>query len=71
VFNFDLIGISRLVTELVEIIRFASFTEKSQRYVAFSDDFVIPEELEKPTLKPLREEYIHIMQALLTNIRKP
>ena len=70
VFNFDLIGISRLVTELVEIIRFASFTEKSQRYVAFSDDFVIPEELEKPTLKPLREEYIHIMQALFNEYKE-
>ena len=70
VFNFDLIGISRLVTELVETIRFASFTEKSQRYVAFSDDFVIPEELEKPTLKPLREEYIHIMQALFNEYKE-
>ena len=70
VFNFDLIGISRLVTELVETIRFASFTEKSQRYVAFSDDFVIPEELEQPALKPLREEYIHIMQALFNEYKE-
>ena len=70
VFNFDLIGISRLVTELVEIIRFASFTEKSQRYVAFSDDFVIPEELEQPALKPLREEYTQIMQALFNEYKE-
>ena len=70
VFNFDLIDISRLVTELVETIRFASFTEKSQRYVAFSDDFVIPEELEQPALKPLREEYIHIMQALFNEYKE-
>lgn len=70
VFNFDLIGISRLVTELVETIRFASFTEKSQRYVAFSDDFVIPEELEQPALKPLREEYIQIMQALFNEYKE-
>lgn len=70
VFNFDLIGISRLVTELVETIRFASFTEKSQRYVAFSDDFVIPEELEQPALKLLREEYIQIMQALFNEYKE-
>ena len=70
VFNFDLIGISRLLTELVETLRFASFTEKSQRYVAFSDDFVIPQELENTFLKPLRDEYIQTMQALFDEYKE-
>ncbi|MDY0151488.1 MAG: FAD-dependent thymidylate synthase [Candidatus Cloacimonas sp.] len=47
VFNLDLIGISRHLTELVQRSRIASFTEKSQRYVTFGKDYIVPEELNK------------------------
>ncbi|HOE90579.1 MAG TPA: FAD-dependent thymidylate synthase [Candidatus Cloacimonadota bacterium] len=44
-FNFDLIGISRLMSELIHRSRLASFTEKSQRYVTLQGDYVVPEEI--------------------------
>ncbi|MCU0612594.1 MAG: FAD-dependent thymidylate synthase, partial [Candidatus Eisenbacteria bacterium] len=44
VFNLDLIGVSRLVTEIVEHSRLASYTERSQRYVRIGGDFLIPRE---------------------------
>lgn len=46
VFNFDIIGISRLAVEEIEKFRLCSFTEKSQRYIALEDDFLIPEEVQ-------------------------
>ena len=45
VFNFDVIGVSRLAVEEIERFRLGSYTEKSQRYISLGDDFVIPEEL--------------------------
>lgn len=45
VFNLDIIGISRLISELIHRSRLASFTEKSQRYVTLKGDYVIPEEI--------------------------
>lgn len=55
-FNFDVIGVSRLAVETIEHFRLASYTEKSQRYVLFKNDFVIPDEirgsaLEKPYIE--------------------
>ncbi len=47
VFNFDIIGISRLAMEEIEKFRLGSFTEKSQRYVKLEDDFVVPEEVKE------------------------
>ncbi|TET22230.1 MAG: FAD-dependent thymidylate synthase [Candidatus Stahlbacteria bacterium] len=44
-FNFDVIGISRLAVEALQGFRLASYTEKSQRYITLSDDFVLPEEI--------------------------
>ncbi len=44
-FNFDIIGLSRLAVEQVQRFRMASFTEKSQRYIALEGDYVIPEEI--------------------------
>ncbi len=49
VFNFDIIGISRYLTEFVQQTRLASFTEKSQRYVTLDGDYVIPEEIRNDT----------------------
>lgn len=62
VFNLDLIGVSRHLTELIQRSRLVSFTEKSQRYVTFGRDYVVPPELKnKPKLKKL---YNAFMQKL-------
>jgi len=45
VFNFDIMGISRLAMEEIEGMRLVSFTEKSQRYVKLSGDTLLPGEL--------------------------
>jgi len=50
VFNIDVLGVSRLLVEDIEKFRLCSYTEKSQRYVLFKDDFVIPEEIKKAGL---------------------
>jgi flavin-dependent thymidylate synthase len=45
VFNFDVIGISRLAIEEIEKFRLCSYTEKSQRYIKLEDDHIIPAEI--------------------------
>lgn len=62
VFNLDLIGISRHLTELVQRSRLASFTEKSQRYVTFEKDYLVPAELAKDA--ELSDSYTKICDAL-------
>jgi flavin-dependent thymidylate synthase len=47
VFNFDIIGVSRLAMEELEKFRLCSYTEKSQRYITLGDGFVIPEEVKQ------------------------
>jgi flavin-dependent thymidylate synthase len=47
VFNFDLIGISRLAVEAIESHRLNSYTEKSQRYIKLNKDYIVPEEIVK------------------------
>jgi flavin-dependent thymidylate synthase len=47
VFNFDVIGVSRLAIEEIERFRLCSFTEKSQRYITLGADFVVPEEVRR------------------------
>jgi flavin-dependent thymidylate synthase len=47
VFNFDIIGVSRLAIEEIERFRLCSFTEKSQRYITLGEDFVVPEEIRR------------------------
>ncbi|MBP8980796.1 MAG: FAD-dependent thymidylate synthase [Syntrophobacterales bacterium] len=61
VFNVDVLGVSRLLVEDIERFRLCSYTEKSQRYVLFQDDFVIPEEirnagLERPFTEAVRDQ---------------
>ncbi|HBB16558.1 MAG TPA: hypothetical protein DCZ97_05955 [Syntrophus sp. (in: bacteria)] len=51
VFNLDVLKVSRLLVEEIEKFRLASYTEKSQRYVLFKDDFVIPAEVRKAGLE--------------------
>lgn len=62
VFNLDLIGISRYLTETVQRSRIASFTEKSQRYVTFAKDYVIPAELNKSP--KYKKTYKQMMDSL-------
>ena len=45
VFNFDIIGVSRLAIEEIEKFRMGSYTEKSQRYIKLEDDFLVPKEI--------------------------
>jgi flavin-dependent thymidylate synthase len=47
VFNFDVIGISRLAIEEIEKFRLCSYTEKSQRYIKLEDDYLLPEEIKQ------------------------
>jgi len=61
VFNIDVLGVSRLLVEEIEKFRLCSYTEKSQRYVLFKDDFHIPEEiraagLEESFVETVREQ---------------
>jgi flavin-dependent thymidylate synthase len=61
VFNFDIIGVSRLALEEIEKFRLCSYTEKSQRYIKLGDDFVVPEEvrgvgLEKAFVRTIRAQ---------------
>ncbi|MGA2363696.1 MAG: FAD-dependent thymidylate synthase [Candidatus Aminicenantales bacterium] len=53
VFNFDIIGVSRLVIEEIERFRLCSFTEKSQRYITLGEDFIVPEEIRRAGLEGL------------------
>jgi len=66
VFNIDVIGVSRLLVEEIEKFRLCAFTEKSQRYVLFNNDFVIPEEIKQAGMTDLyaatvrmQNEYYH------------
>jgi flavin-dependent thymidylate synthase len=46
VFNLDVTGISRVAAEYLQSFRLASYTEKSQRYIRLSEDWIAPDELE-------------------------
>ena len=60
VFNLDILTVSRLVVEEIEKFRLASYTEKSQRYVLMTDDFVIPAEVREAGLE---EAFIAAVRA--------
>lgn len=59
VFNIDVIGVSRLLVEEIEKFRLCSYTEKSQRYVLLSDDFVIPEEIRSTHME---EKFVRLIR---------
>jgi flavin-dependent thymidylate synthase len=72
VFNIDVLGVSRLLVEEIEKFRLCSFTEKSQRYVLFDKDFVIPKEIKEANLTDLftstvstQNEYYHALYEKL------
>ncbi|OGP67973.1 MAG: hypothetical protein A2W27_03630 [Deltaproteobacteria bacterium RBG_16_44_11] len=58
VFNIDVLGVSRLLVEEIEKFRLCSFTEKSQRYVLFDKDFVVPEEIQQAGMVGLFTETV-------------
>ncbi len=60
VFNIDVLGISRLLTEEVQKSRLVSYTEKSQRYILLEDDFVVPGEI---AASGLRDAFVETVQA--------
>lgn len=70
VFNFDIIGMSRLSIEEIEKFRLCSYTEKSQRYITLTDDFVIPEEIKKAGLKDVFTKTIKTQNALYHRLYK-
>ena len=45
VFNFDILGVSRLALEELEKFRLCSYTEKSQRYQKLEGDYLVPDEI--------------------------
>lgn len=60
VFNFDIIGVSRLALEEIEQFRLVSYTEKSQRYVTLKGDFIIPEEIADPADRELFRHMVNV-----------
>ena len=64
VFNFDVIGVSRLAIEEIERFRLLSFTEKSQRYIALGDDFVVPAEVRRAGREDLFVRTVKAQNAL-------
>jgi flavin-dependent thymidylate synthase len=74
VFNLDVFGISRLAAEALERHRLNSYTEKSQRYVASDDSFVVPAEIadsdhadEFQSVVRMQNRYYHELYAKLVN----
>ncbi|MCK4353008.1 FAD-dependent thymidylate synthase [candidate division WOR-3 bacterium] len=59
VFNFDIIEVSRLAIEEIEKFRLSSYTEKSQRYITLSDDFIISDEIKNSKYDKLFINTIH------------
>ncbi len=74
--NFDILDLSRLAAEELQSHRLLSFTEKSQRYITASDDFILPEELKETKwetrlpseIKARFENYREFFKILLEKI---
>jgi len=63
VFNFDIIGISRLAIEEIEHFRLCSYTEKSQRYIMLGNDFIIPEGIKDAELEGVFLETVKLQNG--------
>ncbi|OGD26711.1 MAG: hypothetical protein A2Y56_11945 [Candidatus Aminicenantes bacterium RBG_13_63_10] len=68
VFNFDLLGLSRLAIEEVEHFRLCSFTEKSQRYIKLEDDFVLPQEVRQSGMSDLFARTVRAQNAFYLDL---
>lgn len=64
VFNFDVMGVSRLAIEEIEKFRLCSFTEKSQRYITLGDDYIIPDEIKRAGKQKVFIDTINAQNAL-------
>jgi flavin-dependent thymidylate synthase len=64
VFNFDIIGVSRLAIEEIEKFRLCSYTEKSQRYITLQGDYVLPEEVKQAGMVDLFRKTIKAQNNL-------
>lgn len=63
VFNFDIIGVSRLAIEEIEKFRLCSYTEKSQRYVTLNGDYITPKEIKDKASINLFKDTINFQNA--------
>ena len=70
VFNFDIIGVSRLAIEEIERFRLCSFTEKSQRYITLGEDHVVPEEVRRAGRTALFRKTVKAQNALYHRLYK-
>lgn len=77
VFNFDVVGVSRLAVEALEHHRLNAYTEKSQRYVTLEDDYLIPVEILDTDLREefvstvrMQNRYYHILAEKLRDYLK-
>ncbi len=77
VFNFDIMGISRLAIEALQSHRLASYTEKSQRYITLRGDYLVPyefqgdgRELFEQTVKKQNQLYALALPVLEEHQRK-
>lgn len=70
VFNFDIIGVSRLAIEEIEHFRLNAYTEKSQRYITLGDDFLLPDEIKNTKFKNLFIDTIKAQNDLYHKLYK-
>ncbi len=70
VFNFDVIGVSRLAIEALEHFRLGSYTEKSQRYITLDGDYAVPEEIAEAGLSAALGELVAEQSALYREIHR-
>jgi flavin-dependent thymidylate synthase len=70
VFNFDILGVSRLAIEEIEKFRLCSYTEKSQRYLTLKDDFVIPQEVKRAGKREIFLEAIKAQNSFYQKLYK-
>ncbi len=57
-FNLDVIGLSRLAMESLQMHRLCSYTEKSQRYIRLGQDYIVPDEIHSMGLTAAFQEYV-------------
>jgi flavin-dependent thymidylate synthase len=67
VFNYDILGVSRLAAEAIQSFRLASFTEKSQRYIRIGEDWFLPDQMQPyaPVIEELFLCYEELLSALM------
>ncbi|MFA4966679.1 MAG: FAD-dependent thymidylate synthase [Candidatus Margulisiibacteriota bacterium] len=63
VFNFDMIGVTRLAFEEIEKFRLCSYTEKSQRYQKLEGNYLVPEKIDSSGFKQLFIETVEAQNS--------